>query len=102
MNKQEILQAIDDYFKNTTPEEVVATFAELGCEFEDIESHKISYSHLTVNREVVFVSGVASETIELLGMNVYRNISEGFIGLGELANKYCNDDNTSNQLPEAA
>lgn len=102
MNKKEILQAIDKYFENTSPEDVVVAFEELGCEFEDIESCEISFSHLKISGEVMSADGTTSESVELSGLEIQSYVKEGFVVSSEPSKRFHSDDKTYNQLPEAA
>ncbi len=98
MNKEKILQAIDDYFKNATPEEVVAAFEELGCEFDDVKP----YSHLELNTETIYFSCDVAGTIEIPEMDIFEVAKDKSIEFSNPINKSYSEDKDEQQLPEAA
>jgi len=102
MNKEDILQAIKDHFNSVTPEEVINSLEELGCEFEDVKSYVIPYPHPLVSGEVAFVASGVSESIKMPGMNICGVTARESIVLGEPVKNYCSDDKTYDQLLDAA
>ncbi len=67
MNIQAIKERINIYRKNTTPEQLLKEFEDLGTEFESTNSVFLVYGH-TLKGKAVVIEVVAEHEAEALGL----------------------------------
>ncbi len=100
MKKDEILEAINKYFSNASPDDIVSKLENLGCEFEDAQFFKLpESSHFIDNRVKSLKFNCSSKSVYISGISRTEFLIKEFSQFDTTFDKYsCNDENYNEMM----